>query len=458
VLPIPTAHAQITVDGDPGDWVADASGQTVNTGQYYACGEFVWVDAEDDDTGDGDYTYPGFCGILVTIHVDQDGVEGSGQEWAAQSMDAKFAPSLWWEYSIILHGFGPWIMDSSWNTVAWVGNGMEVMGSEEHNCIEVAVDHSVLGDPAGASWVFTVQVGLEEYSNFREVTDTQGGWTPGGGVPAGDNDWVECDAFDAAFYSSATAQAQDWNDYDQATGTPTVLGNTGEGFKHICFAPPATISPEPLSYTAKRINETFSLNATIDSLSAECRVIGIQFRLTYNSTLLQLVDVTEGSFMNQFGDTFFMVMDYPDDPLYGSHVAIGILLLPNELGQWEAFPEGGGVLATVTFKVVYQHVGLENPPLSCNLTLIDTMIIDEELATIAHETQGSHYQVLPNNIADINWDYKVNMKDLGLAALAFGTSPGDERWNPAADIIKDDKINMRDLALIARNFGWEQDP
>jgi len=162
--------------------------------------------------------------------------------------------------------------------------------------------------------------------------------------------------------------------------------------------------------------------------------------------------------MNQFGDTFFMVMDYPDDPLYGSHVAIGILLLPNELGQWEAFPEGSGVLATVTFKVVYQHVGLENPPLSCNLTLIDTMIIDEELATITHETQGSHYQVLPNNIADINWDYKVNMKDLGLAALAFGTSPGDERWNPAADIIKDDKINMRDLALIARNFGWERDP
>ncbi|RLG92415.1 hypothetical protein DRO34_02500, partial [Candidatus Bathyarchaeota archaeon] len=344
-IPAGRAHT-ITVDGDPGDWVADASGQTVNTGQYYACGEFVWVDAEDDDTGDGDYTYPtnasiwadgtadlvefritidweniyfliklvnvsnafaapeGFSVPIITIHIDQDQVDGSGQSWAAQYMDAQFNSTCLWERAIVIKGFGSYLFDNNWVNLGTI----TAEGNPTENVIEVAVPYSKVGSPIGQTWRFMVTVGLEEMSNYREVQEVANATAPGGGVPAGDNDWVECDAFDAAFYTSATAQAQDWNDYDQATGTPTILGNTGEGFKHICFAPLATISTEPLSYTAKRINETFSLNVTIDSLSAECRVIGIQFRLTYNSTLLQLVDVTEGSFMNQFGDTFFMVM------------------------------------------------------------------------------------------------------------------------------------------------------
>jgi parallel beta-helix repeat protein len=50
-------------------------------------------------------------------------------------------------------------------------------------------------------------------------------------------------------------------------------------------------------------------------------------------------------------------------------------------------------------------------------------------------------------------DGKVDMRDIGLAARAFGSSPGNPRWNPAADINYDFKVDMRDIGPIARQFG-----
>jgi len=63
------------------------------------------------------------------------------------------------------------------------------------------------------------------------------------------------------------------------------------------------------------------------------------------------------------------------------------------------------------------------------------------------------------NPADINHDLKVDMKDVGLAAKAFGSYPNHPRWNPHADItgpqllVPDGKIDMRDISLIAKHFG-----
>jgi hypothetical protein len=63
------------------------------------------------------------------------------------------------------------------------------------------------------------------------------------------------------------------------------------------------------------------------------------------------------------------------------------------------------------------------------------------------------------HIGDINGDGVTNMKDIGLAANAFGSFPDTPRWNPDADItgpsylVPDGVIDMRDVALIARHFG-----
>lgn len=51
-------------------------------------------------------------------------------------------------------------------------------------------------------------------------------------------------------------------------------------------------------------------------------------------------------------------------------------------------------------------------------------------------------------------DIKVDMKDVGAAARAFGSTPGHPRWSAVADIVKDYKIDMKDIGSIARKFGW----
>ena len=54
---------------------------------------------------------------------------------------------------------------------------------------------------------------------------------------------------------------------------------------------------------------------------------------------------------------------------------------------------------------------------------------------------------------DVNMDGIVDIRDILLAAKAFGSFPGSPRWNPIADENEDNKVDIKDLFLIARNFG-----
>jgi hypothetical protein len=53
---------------------------------------------------------------------------------------------------------------------------------------------------------------------------------------------------------------------------------------------------------------------------------------------------------------------------------------------------------------------------------------------------------------DVNGDGKVDMKDVGLVAAAFGTYEGHSRWNPSADVNGDGIINLFDLAAVVKDF------
>jgi branched-chain amino acid transport system substrate-binding protein len=53
---------------------------------------------------------------------------------------------------------------------------------------------------------------------------------------------------------------------------------------------------------------------------------------------------------------------------------------------------------------------------------------------------------------DTNYDGNVNILDISAAATAFGTKPGDPRWNMESDVNLDSKINIVDLATIALDW------
>jgi len=68
-----------------------------------------------------------------------------------------------------------------------------------------------------------------------------------------------------------------------------------------------------------------------------------------------------------------------------------------------------------------------------------------------------HYPLMnpwtPATPGDINRDGEVDMKDVAVAGVAFGSYAGHPRWNSMADENEDGKIDMGDIALVARNFG-----
>lgn len=55
--------------------------------------------------------------------------------------------------------------------------------------------------------------------------------------------------------------------------------------------------------------------------------------------------------------------------------------------------------------------------------------------------------------ADINDDGRVEMRDIGTAARAFGTHNPDPDWNPDADIYRDGTVDMIDIGFTAKHFG-----
>ena len=54
---------------------------------------------------------------------------------------------------------------------------------------------------------------------------------------------------------------------------------------------------------------------------------------------------------------------------------------------------------------------------------------------------------------DTNYDGKVDIKDIATAAKAFGTQPGDTRWEKESDVVLDNRIDIKDIASIAKDFG-----
>ena len=232
-------------------------------------------------------------------------------------------------------------------------------------------------------------------------------------------------------------------------------------------ASPPLIKVEPPLYRAKLINETFTVNVTINNLSVGWRLVGLNFRLTYNDTLLEIVDVSPGDFFYDprwnLNGVFFIY--YIEEEYYGPHIIVGIMLLPNATGSWEAFPRGNGTLVTITFRVAHQERGYDvlqggyfKPPLSCNFTLFDSLLIDVNGEEIAHTLEGGKYEIYPTNIADINYDGSVDVKDIFTVALAFGEDPTRPRWNPECDLDHNMKIDIKDVFIAARNFGWTIDP
>jgi len=65
-----------------------------------------------------------------------------------------------------------------------------------------------------------------------------------------------------------------------------------------------------------------------------------------------------------------------------------------------------------------------------------------------------HASFPPDLPGDVNNDGKVDIRDVGMVARAFGSVFYTKSWNPRADVNDDGKADMKDVASVARLF-WE---
>ena len=152
---------------------------------------------------------------------------------------------------------------------------------------------------------------------------------------------------------------------------------------------------EPDFYFAKELGEEFDVNVTIYNVEASQHLVAIHFRLYYDPELLSVVSVTEGDFLPRFDQgsgTGFWWATEPDG-VFGPHVVVGTMIMPNSTGQWPGpFPEGNGTVATIRFKVEYRPVEPE-PIAVCVLRFLEVKLVDDQNNLITTYTTGiSLYQ------------------------------------------------------------------
>jgi hypothetical protein len=142
----------------------------------------------------------------------------------------------------------------------------------------------------------------------------------------------------------------------------------------IAYAPPVLL---PLLYvdpaeTILNPGDSFTINMTVQDVSD---LFSYEFKLGYDSGVLSVASVDEGSFLTGPLGTIFLP-SVEADYVYVAHLILG------------AYPgvSGSGVLCSITFNVI--DAG------ECALDLYDTLMLDSTGAVMPHETADGHFATL----------------------------------------------------------------
>jgi hypothetical protein len=54
---------------------------------------------------------------------------------------------------------------------------------------------------------------------------------------------------------------------------------------------------------------------------------------------------------------------------------------------------------------------------------------------------------------DLDGNFEVRLADLVILAKAYGSKPGEPKWNPNADIDNNGIVGLSDLVILAKNYG-----
>ncbi len=207
------------------------------------------------------------------------------------------------------------------------------------------------------------------------------------------------------------------------------------------YAYTTKMSVTPSTFTVGKIGKIFKINVTVADV---INLYGFEFKLEYNSTLLDAINITLGSFFPNPNSSFVLKN-------YINHTA-GYLWFAATLLAPEPPKIGSGILATITFNATYGTIYPDTA--QCDLHLYDTILGDNTGQSITHDTVDGQYAFAPIR-GDINGDGIVDIFDMVIVATAFGSRLSDPSppWDQRADLNNDSKIDILDAVILAVNFG-----
>ena len=181
-----------------------------------------------------------------------------------------------------------------------------------------------------------------------------------------------------------------------------------------------------------RFNDFFVNAPVIGSVVGEWR-ISSEASYSYKP-LVQNVAAMEANENGTFTDVTVDVKIYEDGVF--AHEIDGL-----HLGSWNCTYLDTYMMEDVSFgphTITIEVYGHNDSSLLHSYTHTFAAPIDEDLTTVTGEII----------------DFEVDMRDIGIAARAFGSYPDHPRWDPICDINDDYEVDITDLVSIARKFGW----
>ncbi len=192
---------------------------------------------------------------------------------------------------------------------------------------------------------------------------------------------------------------------------------------------------------------TFSIAVKVDSIANHSGMIYVEFSLSWNSTLLDCLSVTdvimhEVTPQNE-SDNIELTVGWDNTQ--------GVLYYLGDFSNYLRAQSGGygpifgnHTIAVITFQV--KDYG------KCLLHLFNFRAASPpSLSVLLYATMDGYFANTLNG--DVNCDNAVNLFDAILLAKSFGTRPLDMNWSEDADINGDGSVDVYDAIALCRCFG-----
>jgi len=126
------------------------------------------------------------------------------------------------------------------------------------------------------------------------------------------------------------------------------------------------IAAESLKVSSHDVHyeETFNATITINDVYPDAHVVAIEFNLEFDTLALEALQVVEGDFVKQFGESFFT--SYINDG-----VLVGTIQLPPWPGE-NGWMRESGTICTIEFKAIHEA------PYGSPLTLTNAFVVSAD--------------------------------------------------------------------------------